>query len=191
MAATPHDPASFSRRPKPSEMPLEIEVLRTPAQGLSNVTCLSNDCLGDHTHFWRGRTKPCQRKHCEACREGIGKRWRGYVFVEVRRTGKIYALELTPACMGEVDRWVTAHGTLRGAKFSLARRDEKPNGKLRLAISPADPLARDLPTAPSMRKFLARLWQLALITPATIVTDEMLRDRARGSIAATNGNRVN
>jgi len=159
-------------------MPIRHPLLRVPPKGLSGLTILSHDTVGTYTHYWHGRTQPCPGEQCEACDDNQLPRWRGYLYVMSGRSESIGVLELTPAAMAAIDKAFRQHRTLRGCRLAIERKGGKPNGELRAHLTPPPKDVSYLPKAPSLKKYLAKLWGLHVVKPLAIVTDDMLRDRA-------------
>jgi len=150
----------FTSRPAPEQMKVKYPLLRCPPHGLGPCTIVSHDVIGADTHFAMGRTRPCPGPaKCEICEEGQQPRWRGYLFV-LGKQGQLGVIELTPAAMVAIDKHFRRSRTLRGSKIRLARRNGKANGELWAEITPAPATPIQLPKAPSMKKFLATIWQM-------------------------------
>jgi len=167
----------FRHRPSTDQMPQQLPLLRVPPKGLSGLVILSHDIVGCDTHYWRGRTRPCEAPNCDACQANQRPRWRGYLAVMSQRTEKIGVIELTPAAVAPVDRAFRQARTLRGCQIALARKNEKPNGQLFAQISVPNETKEHLPKAPNLKTYLAKLWDLNVIKPHEITTDEVIKMR--------------
>lgn len=171
-------PSVFSHRPKADDMPEGHDLWRVPASGIQGLTILSHDTVGAYVHYFGGRTQPCTDVGCKACEANKQPRWRGYLFVLRGRSERTGVVELTAACMAEIDQAFSTYRTLRGCGLTLTRKGQLANGKLYADLHAPKESRVALPKAPSLEKFLAKIWDLRTMTPETVVTDEMLRMRS-------------
>jgi hypothetical protein len=158
-----------------------IQIIRTPQAGKLVGIALNESILGCYTHYWGGRTVPCQTEHCEACNNGAPARWHAYFAAHCPNTTHIALLEITAAAAETLYLYTHTNGTLRGAQITLRRRGEKKNGQVIATAIPGGMQASHIPEAPSIIKILAQLWHVdpALFTngqslPSTIhqITEE-------------------
>jgi hypothetical protein len=147
---------------------------RTPTSG-SLIGAVTSECLiGCDTHFYGGRTMPCERPECEACDNGMPFRWHGYVSALESKTHLHFIFEFTAQAADAFDVYRLAHGTLRGCRFEARRLHARPNGRVILLCSPLDQQAIKLPAAPEVVKCMEIIWNL----PAGQVdTDVMVNNR--------------
>ena len=169
--------SQFSRRPNPEQMPQRFELKRIPPGGASGLICLSDDVVGSDVHYVGGRTVCCPGESCPANHDKCRIEWRGYLFVWNPRKQEVICIEVTPAAMAPIDQAYRDYDGLRGVKMEFTRRGEQKNGQL---SSKCFAPARDktgLPKAPSLRKFLCKVWQVEYFDDRQKVTDEMLKSR--------------
>lgn len=160
---------SFSNAPPTDDRSFGLTLIRTPADRPLVAVITSDDLVGCNTHYWGGRTVPCQRPVCKPCADGIPFRWHGYVGVFSPTTGKHALLELTAQACDPIAQYVLAHGTTRGAKIECSRHGRKQNGRVWTAISEAKSIPANLPDAPNIPAILAVIWNMprAAMEPAT------------------------
>src|SRR3972149_10012489 len=58
-----------------------LDLERTPPKGRLIGIVTSETWNGCFTHYFAGRTNPCEKNECELCKKGVGKRWHGYLGV--------------------------------------------------------------------------------------------------------------
>lgn len=164
-------------------MPVRYDLKRVPPLGFSNLICLSGDVVATDVHFYQKKTKPCMGEDCDGCKAGARTDWRGYLFFWRPRIQEIQCIEITPAAMAPIDAAFDKYRSLRGCKFNLMRVPEKANGRLKSQVFPAANDLTGLPSCPSMRKYLCRVWGLEYFAEMDRITDEMLAQRANGDLA--------
>lgn len=158
-AATPGG-GDWSRRPRPADMPNQWRIFRAKKNGFPPCLVLCDDTTGAYVHYWAGRTRLCLKSCCQACENGQAPRWRGYVAVFCGQTRKFGLLELTPACVPTIERYLESYGTLRGAVFTLSRKGRKDNGEIELVAERKADIAGDLPRSPDVIGHLLRIWRI-------------------------------
>jgi len=179
----------FSRRPRADQMPVRYEMERVPPGGFHGIIILSGDVLGVDVHYDQGKTRPCLAEECEVNHNVKLPFWRGYLFAWKPRQQEIFCVEVTPAAMSPLDEAFHLYRSLRGCKVNLVRIPEKAQGRMKCNVfAPAKDL-NSLPDAPSLRKYLCRVWQMKYVEERQIVTDEMLKSRSAADILAMNGQR--
>lgn len=156
-------------------MPIQYDLFRVPAKGMGRAIVVSHDVVGADTHYWRGRSQPCSGDKCEACEDGQSPRWRGYLAVMSPKSGRVVILEITAAAAGAIEAYFNKHRTLRGAGIVAERVGQKPNGRLRLMLTPPAAEIDQLPKAPQIQRLLARIWGLNQDRTATGVDEQKLR----------------
>lgn len=137
-----------------------LPIRRTPAYSKLRAVVTSQDLLGCFTHYFKGRTAPCERPDCEPCRDGLPFRWHAYFACEDVATALHFIFEVTAAGAEPFVEYRDAHGTLRGCLFEAARWKSRPNGRILVRTKPADLTERRLLKPPDLEKCLAILWNL-------------------------------
>jgi hypothetical protein len=151
---------AFSNRPDDHDQRNQYQIVRTPAKQPLQMLCLSADCLGVYTHFWRNATRPCFDQDCEACDAGIGRRWHGYLGVQGIKSGDIAIFEFTAPCCDALDEYIRTHSTLRGGKIIATRASQRENGRVRLQIVQSFKTEIEIPATPDVPRFLRKLWDM-------------------------------
>lgn len=137
-----------------------LPIRRAPAYGKLIAIVTSPDLLGCYTHYWRGRTMPCEAPDCEACRNGMPYRWHAYFAAEDLKTCLHFLFEVTALAAEPFVDYRSAHGTLRGCLFESCRWQNRPNGRILIRTKPADLKERRIARAPDLEKCLSILWHL-------------------------------
>jgi len=137
-----------------------LPIRRVPP-GKPFVCCiLSSDLIGTRTHYWHGRTRPCETPDCGACSEGMPWRWHAYMAAFEGMGHEPFLLELTAKATAPLVDYRNAYGTLRGCKLRAMRANFAKNSRLIIETSPADLTKLTLPAEPDLHKVLALLWDL-------------------------------
>lgn len=137
-----------------------LPILRTPAFKKLVAIVTSSDLVGTYTHYFKGRTAPCEKPDCEACRNGLPFRWHAYLAAEQTSSALHFIFETTAIGAEPFIDYREQHGTLRGCLFEAARWNNRPNGRILIRTKPADLTERRLPQGPDLTKCLAILWDL-------------------------------
>lgn len=133
---------------------------RTPSNRPLLAIVTSDDLLGCDTHYWGGRTVPCERPECKACQASIPYRWHGYVALWDPNTREQFLFEFTARAATALVDYRRTYGTLRGAAICAQRTKQTKNARVEIRCKPADLAKHTLPTAPDLRLALAVIWQL-------------------------------
>jgi len=147
------------------------DLLRTPTATPLIAIVTSDDLLVCDTHYWHGRTTPCERlcnpegrtiddSHCPACLEKAA--WRSHVYVAAFDAKKRihFIFECTVHAAKLFKEYHDAAGTLRGCIFNATRPKATPNGKVSIITHAADLSKTFLPAAPNVADALAVIWRL-------------------------------
>jgi len=144
---------------------------RTPAPGsiAGIITC--DDILVCDTHFWHGRTLPCERivneqgktiddTPCQACREKTA--WRTHVYVSAfcPKKREHFIFECTAIAAKPLEEYRQATGTLRGCIIDACRPKCGKNSAVSIHTRPANLAAIALPNPPDLTAALAIIWRL-------------------------------
>lgn len=144
---------------------------RTPTTGSLIATITSEDLLICDTHYWHGRTTPCERESnvegktiddstCQACREKMP--WRSHVYVAAfdNKKREHFIFECTTHAAKVLAEYRDAAGTLRGCVINASRAKGTPNGKVSIMTHAADLSKSFLPEAPQLTLALSVIWRL-------------------------------
>lgn len=155
-----------------------FDLRRTPQNGilLAIVTC--SDLMVCDTHYWRGRTQPCERKcnddgqtvddsTCPACLEKIGFRSHVYLSVFDPKRSEHYIYECTCNAAKPLQDYYQSTGTLRGCVIHAQRPKGTPNGKVCIDTSAANLSRVNLPSPPDLARALAVIWRLPVTAVET------------------------
>lgn len=162
---------TWSPVPPPSDPDSAFSLLRTPADRPLAGIVTSHNMIGCETHYWGGRTVPCEAVRdpatgsldsspCPACRELQGKRWHGYLaaYNAVNRTPFIF--EFTQRAAVAFQQYFEAHGTLRGCAFQASRPKPGPNTRVEIITKPADLNKWPIPQPPNLIRAMSVIWRL-------------------------------
>jgi len=163
----------FSASPPPNSKGYGLPLLRTPANGKLIVAITCNEMIGCPTHWYTGRTVPCEQENCEACANGFPWRWHGYLSVMLQQARRHALLELTAQAAEQVVEYGTTHGSLRGTILTAQRHRNRHNGRVLLQLQPGDLDRLNLPEPPNIQAALAVIWNVPLAA-------EPSEDRTRG-----------
>lgn len=139
-----------------------LPIRRTPAHTALVAIVTADDLIGCYTHFWKGKTMPCERHECEACEHGIPYRWHAYLSAVDTRDGLHFIFECTAQASEHFTTYRNAHGSLRGCCFEARRLNNRPNGRILIRSKPADLTKQTLPAGPDLTQCLAILWSLPM-----------------------------
>jgi len=163
-----------------------------PIKGL--ITC--DDLIGCYTHWWGGRTVPCEGETCEACKNNSPSRWHCYLSVLESGTHDHFLFECTGKAALPLIAWREEHGTLRGVLMTAFRPKRKRNARVEMILKAYDCRNTRLPQPPDLIRALSVIWQLpgaackiegAVNQTARIVTDPDILDAQRFCPADGNG----
>lgn len=173
---------SFSHEPPEDPRGFGLDLLRTPkARPLkAAVTCVR--LVGCPTHFWGGRTVPCDNAKCEACDHGAPWRWHGYISAMELKTQQHFLFEMTARAAEPFKVWFAKHATLRGCQFEATRRQQKSNGRVDIRVGSIDLLTVQIPDPPDVYSILSVIWNIPLdsIMPGPQIKDHASAHVQRG-----------
>jgi hypothetical protein len=156
---------NWNTRPDRGDALAPITIVRTKPGPPNAMIVTSHAVLGVYTHYWKGRTKPCDGPACPACEAMMGARWYGYLAVWHPKSNAIGLLEITPSTTTALDAYEESHGTLRGAKVTTSRANRKINSRLILTIEEGTFSADKIPQPPNVRHQLCKLWEITDALP--------------------------
>jgi hypothetical protein len=162
----------WSNQPPADPRGNSLPLTRTPAAKQLRGIITSPDLLGCITHFWKGRTLPCESPHCEACTEGMPWRWHAYLGLFLPETRQHVLFECTAQVAEKLVTYRTAHGSLRGVGLLASRPSRRPNGRVAILRWTPDVDPDSLPDPPNIVAALAVIWN---IPTAQLSVPETLR----------------
>jgi hypothetical protein len=148
-----------------------LKLRRVPSRGVLHALCLSSNLTVCDTHYWHGRTCPCERQTtpegftlddsmCEPCAAKQGYRPHVYLACWDSQLRQRYLLELTAFAAQPLAAYLTANGTLRGCAIVAIREKGTPNGKVTVTTNAVDLTHLALPNEPSVPAALRVLWRV-------------------------------
>ncbi|HUW85006.1 MAG TPA: hypothetical protein VMZ31_19670 [Phycisphaerae bacterium] len=161
-----------------------FDLRRTPTNGnlVGIITC--KELLICDTHYWHGRTMPCEREcneegrtvddsHCPACQEKAA--WRSHVYVSAfdGKRREHFIFECTTNAAKTLQEYYEAAGTLRGCILNACRPKGTPNGKVSILTHAADLSKNNLPEPPDIALTLCMIWRV----PRTGLAFQLEHDR--------------
>jgi hypothetical protein len=139
-----------------------FDLRRTPADKPLLGIVTSDNILVTDTHYWGGRTIPCERPDCEACNQSVPYRTHVYVSVFDPKTNEHFLFECTANAAKAFVDYREAAGTTRGCFFHASRPKGTKNGKVAILTKPSDPTKTNLPSPPNVALALCVIWRLPL-----------------------------
>lgn len=137
-----------------------LPLLRCPTGKPLVAWITSQSLIGCPTHFYHGRTAPCEGETCEPCREGVPWRWHGY-FTAYSTTDHLHFLfEVTARAAEPLIKFRDEHAVLRGCHFKAQRANLAPNSRVFIECKMGDLLNLRLPDPPDLVKLLSVIWNL-------------------------------
>lgn len=154
---------SFSTTPPKDPRGVALPLLRTPPVATLRAMATSSDLIGCHTHFYHGRTMPCDVDNCKACKDGMPFRWHAWLSAKMANTHQHFLFEFTAQAAETFVQYREAHGTLRGCIFEAWRPSRRPNGRVHIRTKPGDLSEVTLPDEPNLISCLSIIWNIALV----------------------------
>jgi hypothetical protein len=139
-----------------------LPLVRVPRGARTIYLVTSEDLLGCYTHFWGGRTLPCDEPNCKACLEDVPARWHAYVAVLQAGTMKHCILETTAGPSLALVDYRNTYKTLRGCRIDASRQGANANARIHFHCTPLDLAKLHLPPPPDLHRVLATIWRLKL-----------------------------
>jgi len=148
-----------------------FDLIRTPATGTIHATVTSDELLVCDTHYFHGRTMPCERfqtdaageriaGNCQACAESMPFRSHVYVSVFDSKTQEHNIFECTTHAAKPLEDYRVAVGTLRGCIIRATRPKGLANSKVIIETNTFNPQRTILPNAPNLILALSVIWRL-------------------------------
>lgn len=124
------------------------------------MVSISRDIFGVRTHFFRGRTQPCRKDGCEACKAKLLSRWSGYLLAIATKDNSKIVFEFTPPAAAQLDEAVKSFGSLRGLSLIATRTSGRVNGRVAIQVKGMNGSAHKLPPDEDVWPILSHLWGL-------------------------------
>lgn len=155
----------------PERHNMGYSVVRTPDAAPLHLIATSARYVCVDTHWWRGRTVPCERVQdadqrtiddtpCQACMEKQPYRSHVYLSAINPKTGQHVLFECTAQAAIPIDEYLRAHGTTRGMILHASRAGGKRNSKVLIQTASANQARVALPEPPDLCAALTILWRL-------------------------------
>lgn len=159
-----------------------FDLCRTPTNSALQAIITSDQLLVCDTHFWHGRTMPCERvvnengktlddSACLACQQKQPFRTHVYVSAFNAKSHEHFIFECTATAAKPLEEHASAAGTLRGCIFHASRPKGGPNSKVVILTNVANPRNVQLPAAPNVAAALAVIWRLPRQAIEVILTE--------------------
>lgn len=162
---------TFRKTLPPAGRNTGYELHRTPPGSPLHGIITCDELLVCDTHYWHGRTTPCERlcnengattddTMCPACVDKIGYRTHAYVTAYDAKTGEQFLAEFTACAARPLADYHEHTGTLRGCAFTAQRSKPSQNAKVLIVTHTANLARIELPNAPDIADALAIIWRL-------------------------------
>jgi len=151
---------NFSNQLPPESETKGFDLKRTPPDSPLKGLITSDDIVGCYTHWWGGRTVPCEGDSCEACHNSAPARFHCYLSLCLNGSRQHVIFECTSKAADVLVDWRNTHGTLRGTLLTAHRPKRVKNSKVELLLKHVDLTATILPKPPDVRQALCVLWKL-------------------------------
>jgi hypothetical protein len=180
-------PAWTNELPSQPEQP-GFTLRRTPPDRPLRAVVTCNDLNVCLTHFWGGRTMPCEKPQCDACNAMSPKRAHVYLSAYDLTNREHFIFECTAPAAEPFRDWKRDFTTLRGCLFQASRPKRRRNAQVEILTKPCDLTKITLPLPPDVALAMAVIWRLPQTAcssralnsiEAAIDTDADVADRMR------------
>lgn len=151
---------AWSNKPPDTRREFSLPLVRTPRGKALVAAATTEHLIGCYTHFFGGRTIPCEDPSCIACKEGMPYRWHGYIGAYDFLNSRQFIFEVTAAGADFFMHYFNCMHTLRGCLFRAQRVSAAANARCTIECKPADLSKIILPDPPDIIKCLSVIWQL-------------------------------
>lgn len=151
----------FTNEPPPDPRGYSLPLHRTPTGRPISAIVTSADLVGTPTHFWHGRTVPCDVDDCEPCNNGMPWRWHGYLSAFQTTQSLHFLFEFTARAAEPFLEYRKAYASLRGCHFQARRVSMSANARVIVQVKPGDLTKISLPQPPDLVKCLSIIWNIA------------------------------
>lgn len=150
----------WSDQSPPQQPAAQYRLIRTPPFKPIRLLILSGKPLGCKTHYFRGRTAPCEGDACEACQQGLPWRWHAYLAVLALPNREKCILEMTAQATEQLQPAIHELGTLRGSIIITERPAKRPNGRVRVTMTRDRQPEASMPQPPNIIACMQHIWGL-------------------------------
>jgi len=150
----------FSNAPPKDPRGYGLDLIRTPANGKLVLAITSHEIIGCPTHWYGGRTIPCEEIDCPACLEAVPWRWHGYLSGILPKPRHHVIYEFTAQAAEQITAYANTHPTMRNAILTARRHLNRRNGRVIIEITTGDPEKLHLPDQPNMIQCLSIIWNI-------------------------------
>lgn len=168
-------PIAWDNRPDSPRRRNKLQLIRTPRGGKLQGIFLSTEAVGVWTHYYGGRTQPCQQEECEICAHQVTRRHHVYAAIWSPETQKSVLLEMTENAGEELLNRAEQKQSIRGLKFKTHRVNMKPNAPVTLVVMEDASALYQLPPEPDVVEALLIIWHLANDPRYKVKTDPLTR----------------
>ena len=148
-----------------------FDLRRTPATASLIAVISCEEMLVCDTHFWHGRTLPCERQvneegktiddsGCAACLDKQSYRTHVYVSAFDPKSREHFIFECTANAAKPIEEYFQVTKTLRGCVICASRPKQGKNSKVCIQTNTMNPLKVQLPQAPDVVRALSVIWRL-------------------------------
>jgi hypothetical protein len=148
-----------------------FDIKRTPSAGSFEAIITCDRLLVCDTHYWGGRTNPCERKKlnadgepiagtCVACNASIPYRSHVYVSCVEKRSGEHVIFECTAFAAKAFEEYYEKTKSLRGCIFNARRSKSYSNGKVVIETNTVNLSRVNLPHPPDIAQILCVIWHV-------------------------------
>jgi len=179
-----------------------FDLRRTPPAGALQAIITCDDLLVVDTHFWHGRTTPCERQqldsagqltagNCAACNDAVPYRTHVYVSAFAAKLRQHFIFECTAHAAKPLAEYRAAALTLRGCVIHASRPLGAKTSKVAIQTNAANLSLVTLPDPPDLIKALSVIWRLPATgvathqpkrQPPTVATKKEPLDRMRNQL---------
>ena len=151
---------TFSHKLPSSNSGNGYDLRRTPPDRPLLAVVTSEDFFVCETHYWGGKTVPCEGEACKACEANSPTRPHVYLSAIEFKTHDHFLYECTATAAIPLDVYRRANRTLRGCQMKSWRPKRIKNGRIEMLCKPIDLATLHLPPAPNIPKALCVIWQI-------------------------------
>lgn len=151
---------NFQNEPPKDERGQSLPLMRCPTHKPISGIITSTNLVGTQTHYYRGRTIPCDSGNCPACSDGVPWRWHGYVSLFSATSSRQVLFEFTARAAEPLTAYRETYGTLRGCKLTAKRINSSANARVMMQCIPADLAKLTIPKEPDLLAALSIIWNI-------------------------------
>lgn len=151
---------TFSNELPSGKKHMGFDLWRTPPEKPLRAIITCDQIYVCDTHYWGGRTIPCERPNCPACNQSVPYRTHVYVSAFEPITHDHFLFECTAHAAQSFADYRRIADRLRGCYFHASRPKRTKNGKVAIICKPADLSKCQLPEPPNVMKALCTIWRV-------------------------------